>query len=131
MQAPGSPPIPPQLAGPPGPTGPVTAPSPMLGQGASAMSEVRNALVALQKALPMIPMGSDLHKAVLKAVGDIGKHLDPADKEANKGIDIQTLLQQAKAQSQAAPQAALLKAMGGGAAAPPPAGAAPPPQLAA
>lgn len=71
-------------------------------------------------------MGSDLHTALLKSVADISKHLDPSDKDTNKGIDIQALLQQAKAQSQNSPQAAVMKAMGPGAP-PPGGGGAPPP----
>lgn len=45
------------------------------GQGGTA---VRAAIDALQKALPNLPMGSELWAAVHKALGDIGKHLDMA-----------------------------------------------------
>ena len=36
----------------------------------------RNAIQMLLKALPNLPMGSDLWVAVHKAIGDVGKHLD-------------------------------------------------------
>jgi hypothetical protein len=85
-----------------------------MGQSAAAMSSVRNALNDLQKALPGIPMGTELHTSVLKAVGDISKHLDSTDKEPNKGVDIQQLAMRAREMSQASPQAALLKAISGG-----------------
>lgn len=125
MPEPGQPPIPPQLAGPPGPTGGVTTPQPMMGQAAGAMSDIRNAVMALQKSLPGIPMGSPLHAAVTKSIESISKHLDPTDKIANKGTDIQALIQQAKSMSQNSPQASVLKAMG------PQGGAPPAPSLAA
>lgn len=131
MPLPGQPPIPPQLAGPPGPTGGVTTPQPMLGQGAGAMADIRNALVGMQKALPGIPMGSELHSAVLKAVADISKHLDPTDKESNKGIDLQALVQQARASAQNSPGNSLARAMGPPQQPQPPNLGAPPPQLAA
>lgn len=111
---PGAGPIPPQLAGPPGPTGAVATPQPQAGQSAGAMSSIRNALVDLQKALPGIPMGSQLHAAILKAVESISKHIDSTDTAPNKGVDIQQLAMRAREMSQASPQAALLKAISGG-----------------
>jgi hypothetical protein len=92
------------------------------------MSDVRNALMMLQKALPGLPMGSELHNDVLKAVTNISKHMDATDKGPNKGIDIQSMIQQAKGMNQASPQAALIKAMGAGGA-PPAGGGAPAPAM--
>ena len=48
----------------------------MPGAQASAMGHVKLAVDALQKALPQLPMGSDLHAAVLNAVSGITKHMD-------------------------------------------------------
>ena len=124
-------PVPAALKGPPGPVGAATVPQPMHGHAAGSMVDIRNAVQALQKALPGIPLGTELHAAVLKAVTDITKRLDPSDRETNKGVDIQGLLQQAKQQQQGSPLASMLKAAepgGGGGAAP---ALPPPPQLSA
>src|ERR1700757_4870299 len=40
------------------------------------MNAVKVGMEALQKALPQLPLGSDIHTAVLKALESIGKHLD-------------------------------------------------------
>ena len=124
-------PIPPQLSGPPGPTGAVTTPQPQMGQAAGALSDIRNAVVALQKSLLGIPMGSELHAAVLKSVESISKHLDPSDKGPNKGVDLQALIQQAQQAAKSSPQNAVLRAAGSAPNMPPamPAGG-PPSQLA-
>lgn len=70
-----------------------------------AMSLVRNALEMLQKALPLIPMGSPQHADLLKAVGMISKHME--QNEGNKGVDLQSLLQMARQASQQSPVQAL------------------------
>lgn len=67
-------------------------------------------------------MGSPLHTAVLKAITEISKHFDPAEGDANKGVDQQSLLRLAQQASQQSPQAGIVRALGG---APPPPGAAP------
>lgn len=91
---------------PPGGTGAASAPQAMAGAGAQAISAVKTALEALQKALPGLPMGSDLHTAVLKSIGDISKHVgESAGDESGK---IQQLAQLA-AQARQAPQAAAMQ----------------------
>ena len=55
------------------------------------MTSVKIGLEALQKALPMIPMGSKLHQVILKAVADIGKNLEM---EGKSGGDSSAVLQQ-------------------------------------
>lgn len=62
--------------GPPGGTGGAAMPTGMPGSAQSAETSVKLALEALQKALPGLPMGSDLHTVVLKAVSDIAKHMN-------------------------------------------------------
>src|SRR5882724_245192 len=62
--------------GAPGGTGGAMSPSPMGGSSAQGMTGVKTGVEALQKALPMLPMGSELHTAILKAITDISKHMD-------------------------------------------------------
>ena len=109
-------------------------PSPMAGNGMQGVEKVTIGLKALQEALPSLPLGSEMHQAVLDAVGKIGKHLP----QGGTGGDPQSMMQQlalmarsAKAEPQQA--AALQGLMGGGGGAPPPpgGGGAPPPQMGA
>jgi|SRR5271157_968974 len=74
---PGGPPgLPPGLmAGPPG-IGPMGGPQGNQGNALAAISKVKSAVTLLQEALPAIPMGSDVHNDVLKAVGMLAKHAD-------------------------------------------------------
>lgn len=103
-QMPGQPPSP---AAPPGAGAAPAAPPQQQNQGnaAQAMSLVRNALEMLQKALPMIPMGSPQHEALLKAVSTLSKGME--HNEGNKGVDLQSLLQMARQSSQQSPVQAL------------------------
>lgn len=61
--------------GPPGGTGPVSVPAAMPGAQAQGTDLVKTALEMLQKALPTIPLGGELHGAVIKAVADLSKHV--------------------------------------------------------
>ena len=122
-------PMPGGLGGPAGPglpgamppmggAGPATMPGPMAGSSQQGMSALKVGLESLQKALPQLPMGSALHQSVLKAVADIGKHLE---KEGGGGGDqmgaIQQLMELARA---AKTQPSMAGMMPGGAGAPPP-----------
>lgn len=103
---------------PMGGAGPATLPGPMAGSAQQGMSALKVGLESLQKALPQLPMGSALHQSVLKAVADIGKHLE---KEGAAGGDqmgaIQQLMELARA---AKTQPSMAGMMPGGAGAPPP-----------
>jgi hypothetical protein len=57
--------------------GPAAQPQGMGGNVAMAMIQIHNAIQDLEKALPMIPMGSPLHAELLKATTSIIKHLPP------------------------------------------------------
>jgi len=126
MPMPGGPAGPGGLAGPGlpgamppmGGAGPATMPGPMAGSGQQGVAALKTGLEALQKALPQLPMGSALHQSVLKAVADIGKHLE---KEGGGGGDqmgaIQQLMELARA---AKTQPSMAGMMPGGAGAPPP-----------
>jgi hypothetical protein len=92
MPMPGAPPMggaPPSPAG--GGTGPAAAHGPMAGNAAQGMAKVKVGLEALQSALPMIPMGSELHTDLMKAVSSIAKHL-PQGADQGGGAQIQQLL---------------------------------------
>ena len=106
MPMPGQPGLPPSLAPAQANAGPVAVPQGAQGNTAQPLSLVRNGLEMFQKALPMIPMGSPLHGDILKAVSSVAKHMEQAG-GANKGIDVQSLLQMARQSSQQSPMDAL------------------------
>jgi len=107
--------------GPPpmGGAGPATMPTPMQGSQRQGLSSLKVGLEALQKALPQLPMGSALHQSVLKAVADIGKHLE---KEGGAGADQSGAIQQLMEMARAAKTQPNMAAMMPGA---PPAGGPP------
>jgi hypothetical protein len=125
---PGAPPPPMGGAG----TGAATAPGPMAGSAAHGMTSVKIGLEALQKALPQLPMGSELHSDVMKAISNISKHL--SDQAGQGGGQIQQLMELMRAAKTGGGQPNMAAMMpGGGAAAggapPPPGGAPPPPPM--
>lgn len=87
--------------------GPATAAQAHTGNAAAALPKIRNALTMLQEALPSIPMGTPAHSSVLKAVKDIGAHMEELGTPQNQGMDMQSLIQMMRQQSQQAPQQAL------------------------
>jgi hypothetical protein len=101
-------PVPGQAPGavPPQPNaGAATVPQGNQGNQVQALSLVRNGLEMFQKAISMIPMGAPLHADLLKAISTVSKHMEHND--ANKGVDIQSLLQIARQASQQSPVQAL------------------------
>ena len=96
---------PPAMAPAPANVGPAAVPQGNQGNMAQAMSLVRNASEMLQKALPMIPMGSPQHSDLLKVITLIAKHME--HNEGNRGVDLQSLLQMARQSSQQSPVQAL------------------------
>jgi len=88
------------------------------------MAGVNAGLEALQKALPQLPMGSEIHTAVLKAIENISKHIEKAGGAKDPGAMIQQLLELARA-AKTNPNAAAALPPGGPGGAPPPGG--PPP----
>ena len=108
---------------PPGGTGAASATQPMAGSAAQAVTAVKVGLEALQKALPGLPMGAELHTAVLKAVADISKHIEK--QQGDSASVVQQLAQMAHSAQQQPQQAAMMRAFppsppGGGASPPPP-----------
>lgn len=78
----------------------------------------------LEQALPDIPIGSPFHDAVMNAAKGLTKHLQPGDGSA--GLELQSLLQLARQQSQSAPLQALARMGAQGGPQPPPAVMPPP-----
>jgi len=123
-------PLPPTMMPAPPSAGPAVAPHGNPGNTTQALGEIRIALEALQKALPSVPMGTELHNAVLDAIKKIGQHM--TEMQDSPQMKIQNLLQMIQQAKAAQPNAALAGiAQGGppGGAPPPGAGAPPPPVL--
>lgn len=118
--------LPPSVAPAAANAGPAAVPQGNQGNSAQALSLVRNAVEMMQKALPMIPMGSPLHGDLLKATSTISKHMEQAG-GGNKGVDMQSLLQMARQSSQQSPMQALNRLHPAPNAAPAMPSAAPPP----
>lgn len=93
--------------------GPVTPSQPHAGTNAAAINDIHNAVVILEKALPSLPIGSELHTEVLQATTKLAKHLGQGG-TGGEGLQMNSLLQMMRQASQQAPMAALNR-MGGGA----------------
>lgn len=104
--------FPPAFSGKP-PVGhsPATSASGNPGLAANAMAQVREAVSLLQMALPNVPIGSELHKVVLKSITDLSKSA-PAS-EASPGIQQTAIKDLAANQQQQAPLVALMRSMQG------------------
>ena len=93
------------------------------------VAKIKLAIEAIQAALPMLPMGSEIHADAMKAVSSLSKHL-AKDVGGGDGAGIQQLLEMIRnAKTQGAPPQAGMMPPGGGAPpppAPPPMGAPPP-----
>ena len=123
---PGMPGAPQPPSAPPGGTGAAMAPAPMAGMGRQGMAKAQMGLKALQESLSEIPMGSDLHAAILKAVTEVTKHMKQPEGGGDQNAIIQQLVALARQQGQP-PQAQAMQGMFPGGGSPPPPGAGAPP----
>ncbi len=98
--------MPPQLRQPQPGLGAVTQPQGNPGNMAAGISAVRNGVQMLQKALDVIPVGSELHADVLKALTNLSKHME-AGQSATPALDQQQMLMAAKAAAAQQPMNAL------------------------
>jgi hypothetical protein len=89
----------------PGGTGAVTAPRPQMGNQAQSLTLVHTALDALQRALVGIPMGSDLHTAILRCIQELSKKTNMEG--GDKASQMQALAQMGRGLQQNPQQAAL------------------------
>jgi hypothetical protein len=87
--------------------GPVASPQTNPGNQVQAMAKIGNALKELQEALPAIPMGSELHTAVM----DVVKKLIGVAKndKPDASIQLQELVKSLREASSGGPQAALAR----------------------
>lgn len=108
---------PPAPGGPPGGTGSAMVPGKMAGGAAQGANLLRAGLEMLQKALPMLPLGSDEHNETIKAVGALSKVVGKIAGAGDPAAMVQQLAQLARH----AQQAPVPPAMAGGGAPPPPA----------
>ena len=113
--------LPPSLMGAPPNAGPAVAPHGAPGNAAAGMSKIKLGLEQLQAGLPDIPMGTEMHDAVMKAISTIGKHM--TEMQDSPQMKMQNLLAMIQKARQQQPNAALAGMAGG---APHPPGAPPP-----
>lgn len=83
------------------------------GNIAAAMTKIKNAVHLLQEALPLIPMGNDLHTEILNSAKSLSKHLKKG--EESPQLDIASLLNTIKQKAAMAPQGAMARQFAGGA----------------
>lgn len=114
MPIPGiTPQLPPSMAPAAPNMGPGVAQQGNQGNSAAAMIEVTNAVKMLEKALPMIPMGSPIHEKILNFSRDIAKNLTSGDD--NQALQINSLIQMARQAAQQAPVSRLAQMFPSGA----------------
>lgn len=95
----------------------------MAGSAAQGNNLIRTALEQLQKALPMLPLGSEEHKGVIDAIRGLSKSVGQVAGAGDPAAVIQQLAALAREKQQAAVPPALA---GGGAPPMAPPGGAPP-----
>ena len=100
------------------------APGAMHGGGQQGIEALKGALQLLQKALPLLPLGSDMHNAAIKAVADLSKHIGEGAQD--QGANVMQLMQMMRQGAQN-PQQGPMQRMFGGGGAPPGGGGMPPP----
>lgn len=79
------------------------------GEVAAGITKVREAIKILQMALPAFPIGSDIQKAVMKAITDMSK-IAPQS-EASPGLQQNTFKELQQGAQQQAPMNAVLRAL--------------------
>ena len=94
----------------PGGTGSATNPRPMQGSAAQSLTLVHTAIQMLQRALTGIPMGSDLHTSLLRAIQDLSRRTNM--QQGDSAAQLQALAQMGKGIQQN-PQAQALQRMAG------------------
>lgn len=97
-----------QLMGAQPNTGAVAQPQANAGNMAAAMSQVKNAIELLQQALPMLPVGNEMHEAVINAVKGLSKHMESSNQ--NQGMQMSGLVQMMQQMAQSAPTQQLAQA---------------------
>ena len=104
--------LPPALVQAPPNAGAVTVPQGNRGNVAAALTKVHNAVKMLEEALPLIPMGDELHVEILNAMKSLAKHMKKGDE--NPQLEQAALIQQLKANAQNGQMAAMARMQSGG-----------------
>lgn len=92
----------------------MSRPSGNPGEAANASSMVQEAVDMLEKALPGLPVGHPIHKAVTGAIASLSKHAPPQTQ--SPGVNLTALKQMLAQKLRGSPGMSLLAGMGGGAA---------------
>ena len=124
-----APPLLSAIGQPPFGSSPIARPSGNPGQAADSVGMVQKAVDMLEQALPGLPAGHPIHKAVTSAISSLSKHAPPD--AGSPGVGRTALMQLLQRAQQQSPMAALLAGRGGaggmpGAGGPMPGGAMPP-----
>jgi hypothetical protein len=93
--------------------GPAVAPHGNPGQTTQGLGEIKIAVEQLQKALPTVPMGTELHTAVMDAIKKISTHM--TQMQDSPQMKMQQLMQMIQRAKQQQPNQALAGLAGGGA----------------
>lgn len=103
----------------PGGVGAATRPEAHEGSAAAGIAKVTAGIGLMQEGLGALPIGSELHAAVLKGLKDIVRYLPGAGLGTDRSSQIQALASMAMNRAKESPQAAALQSMFGGGAGPP------------
>jgi hypothetical protein len=99
---------------------PLGVPTGSPGGNANALSQVREAIKILEKALPDLPTGSDPYKAVLSAIQSVSRHVTPSAEVP--GVQQTTLRNMQQSAQQSGMLQSLMRSLGGAGAAGSPGG---------
>lgn len=99
------------------PPGPASPPSGNPGEAAAASAKVRLHLQGLEQALAGLPIGSDMHDAVVGSISKLSKAFPPTDDMP--GIQNTALLGLKRSAQEGAMMRQLMASMGGGGGGPP------------
>ena len=96
---------------------PLGVPTGSPGSYANALSQVREAIKILEKALPNLPTGSDPYKAVLSAIQSVSRHVTPSAEVP--GVQQTTLRDMQQNAQQSGMLQSVMRSLGGGGGGPP------------
>lgn len=90
--------------------GPISSPQGNAGNVQAAMAKVSSGVKMLQEALPLIPMGNELHSKLLGAIKTLAEAMNKeGESPSTPKLDISSILQMIKQHTQNAPQNAAAK----------------------
>ena len=96
---------------------PLGVPTGSPGSNANALSQVREAIKILEKALPNLPTGSDPYTAVLSAIQSVSRHVTPSAEVP--GVQQTTLRDMQQNAQQSGMLQSVMRSLGGGGGGPP------------